>query len=344
LPSGTCAADPAISDAVTSIDFTTSKSLPSGWELVNQGSVTYDGNGANLILAKQGDSPILQTTGYILFGSLSVTMKAASGQGIVSSLVLLSDDLDELDWEFTGTNTAQVQSNYFGKGDTTTYNRAAWHSVASPQTTTHTYTFDWTPSAVTWSIDGAVVRTLNYADAQGGARFPQTPMRVRLGIWAGGDPSNGEGTIEWAGGPTDYSQAPFSMSVQSVTVKNYSPAKSYTYGDTSGSYESIQIDGGSLMSSTNGDNPATASGAKMTTSLSIASQPTNNPLTAAPTTSAVMNITNQTTLSSVPKPTSSNSTGSGKPSNAAYRLDSADMTGLSSMLFGAVALGMGLFF
>jgi beta-glucanase (GH16 family) len=339
----TCPADVGITDAVTSVDFTTSKSLPSGWQLVNQGSVTYDGNGANLILAKQGDSPILETTGYIFFGSLSVTLKAASGQGIVSSLVLLSDDLDEVDWEFTGTNTGQVQSNYFGKGDTTTYDRAAWHSVASPQTTTHTYTFDWTPTAVVWSIDGAVVRTLNFGDAQGGARFPQTPMRIRLGIWAGGDPSNGAGTIEWAGGATDYSKAPFSMSIKSVTVKNYSPGKSYTYGDTSGSYQSIKIEGGTLMGSSSGDNPTTAATGKMTTSLSIASQPTVNPLTAAPTTSAVKNITNQTTLSSVPKPTSStNSTG--KPTNAAFRLDASGMTSLSSVLIGAVALGMGLFF
>jgi beta-glucanase (GH16 family) len=331
---------------VTSVDFTKSTSLPSGWQLVNQGSVTYDGNGANLILAKQGDSPILQTTGYIFFGSLSVTVKAASGTGIVSSLVLLSDDLDEIDWEFTGTDTTQVQSNYFGKGDTTTYDRAAWHSVANPQTTTHTYTFNWTPSAITWSIDGTVVRTLNFNDAEGGTRFPQTPMRIRLGIWAGGDPSNGQGTIEWAGGETDYSDAPFSMSVQSVTINNYSPAKDYTYGDNSGSYQSINIDGGSLMSNNGGgDAPTTTKATSMTTSLSIASQPTVNPLTAAPTISAVKNVTNQTTLSTVASPTGSGShTSSGsKPSNAAFRLDAAEMTSMSSMLLGAVALGMGLF-
>jgi beta-glucanase (GH16 family) len=310
--------------------------------------VTYDSNGANLILAKQGDSPILQTTGYIFFGQLEVTMRAAAGTGIVSSLVLLSDDLDEVDWEFTGTDTTQVQSNYFGKGDTTTYDRAAWHGVANPQSTVHTYTFDWTPSAVTWSIDGNVVRTLNFNDAQGGARFPQTPMRVRLGIWAGGDPSNGEGTIEWAGGKTDYSQAPFSMSVQSVAIKNYSPGSGYTYSDTSGSYESIKIDGGSLMSNGDGAGSSASKARSLTTSLSIASQPSVQALTAAPTATAVRNVTNQTTLSTSPQKTgagSSSSSSSGpKASNAAYHLDASDMTSMSSMLLGALALGMGLFF
>lgn len=341
----TCPDDIAITDSVQSIDFTKINALPAGWQFVNTGSVTYDGNGANIILTKQGDSPILETTGYMLFGSLEVTMRAAGGQGIVSSVVLLSDDLDEIDWEWTGTNTAQVQSNYFGKGDTTTYDRAAWHGVGNPQSSTHVYKFDWTPSAVTWSIDGAVVRVLNFNDAAGGTRFPQSPMKVRLGIWAGGDPTNAKGTIDWAGGLTDYSKVPYSMSVSAVTVKNYSPAKTYTYGDNSGSYGSIKIDGGSLMGASNGDSTSSAS-VKGTTSLSIATQPTVNPLTAKATASAVLNATNATTLSTIATPTGSQSGSSASPtksSSAALNLDSASMTSLSSMLFGAVALVFGLF-
>jgi hypothetical protein len=73
--------------------------------LTNAGSVTYDGNGANLILAKQGDSPTLQSNFYFLFGSFEVKARASPGQGIVSSMVLLSDDLDEVDWvRFPGSN------------------------------------------------------------------------------------------------------------------------------------------------------------------------------------------------------------------------------------------------
>jgi beta-glucanase (GH16 family) len=306
------------------------------------------------VLAKQGDNPTIQTDGYMFFGTFSVTMRAAGGQGIISSLILLSDDLDEVDWEFTGTNTAQVESNYFGKGDTTTYDRAAYHGVGSPQSTYHTYTVNWTPSSLEWIIDGAVVRTLNYGDATGGTRFPQTPMRVRLGIWAGGDPSNGEGTVEWAGGATDYSAAPFSMSIQSVEITNYSPGSSYTYGDNSGSYQSIVVAGGSLLGNSKGVSSAatTASSTKsgsVSTSLSIASVPTNNPLTGNPTTSAVLNITNATTLSSVGLPTntlpstSATTTSSTKPSgNPALRLEAAGMSGLP-VVMGAIALGLGLF-
>ena len=66
--------------------------------MTNAGAVTYDGNGANIMVTKQGDSPTLLTDFYILFGSLEAKVKAAPGQGIVSSIVLLSDDLDEVDW------------------------------------------------------------------------------------------------------------------------------------------------------------------------------------------------------------------------------------------------------
>ena len=142
--------------------------------------------------------------------------------------------------EGVGGNPNQIQTNYFGKGDTTTYDRETWENVDAPQDDFHTYTVDWTKDAISWIVDGKTLRTVKYADAKGGSRFPQTPMRLRLGIWAGGDPSNGEGTIQWAGGRTDYSQAPFSMYVQSVKITNYTPADTYKFTDTSGSYQSIK--------------------------------------------------------------------------------------------------------
>ena len=66
--------------------------------MTNAGAVDYDGNGANIKVTKQGDSPTILTDFYILFGSLEAKVKAAPGQGIISSIVLLSDDRDEVDW------------------------------------------------------------------------------------------------------------------------------------------------------------------------------------------------------------------------------------------------------
>ncbi len=169
-------------------------------------------------------------------------MRAATGTGVVSSIVLQSEDLDEVDWEILGGNTTHIQSNYFGKGNTTSYDRAIWHpSSFQPQDDFHNYTTRWTKDELEWYIDGASVRVLKYAEANGGKNFPQTPMNVRIGVWAGGDEDNPEDTVEWSGGETDYSDGPFTMSVRSLRVKDYSEGKEYVYGDMTGSWDSIEI-------------------------------------------------------------------------------------------------------
>jgi len=145
--------------------------------------------------------------------------------------------------EFIGSDAAQAQTNYFGKGNTTTYDRGAFHPVATPQDTYHTYAINWTSTTTTWLIDGAPVRTLNFADAVGGKNYPQTPMNIRIGNWVAGTPGNAEGTIQWAGGLTDFSKTPFNMYVQSVKIINYNPGASYMYGDQSGNWQSIQVSG-----------------------------------------------------------------------------------------------------
>ncbi len=172
-------------------------------------------------------------------------MKCAPGAGIVSSLVLESDDLDEIDMEWLGADDSQVQTNYFGKGDVTTYNRGAYNPAANNQEEFITYTVDWTDSQIVWSVGGSVVRVLTPATADAN-QYPQSPMRVKFGAWSGGDPSNPAGTIAWARGPTNYADGPFTMTVQSIAITDYSTGTAYKYGDTSGSWESIEAIGGAV--------------------------------------------------------------------------------------------------
>ncbi|KAJ5854907.1 hypothetical protein N7534_007450 [Penicillium rubens] len=237
----TCPANVGTTQSRQTFDFTKSSDLDQ-WT-TTAGHVKTGSNGAEFTVNKQGDAPTIQSDFYIFFGEVSVTMKAAPGTGIVSSIVLESDDLDEIDWEAVGGDTTQIETNYFGKGDTTTYGRAIWEPVSTPQETFHTYKVVWTKETTTWSVDGKAIRTLSFNDAQSGTRYPQTPMNVRIGIWAGGDPSNARGTIDWAGGETDYSNSPFTMYIKDVTIVNYNPAESYTWSDQSGSYESIEFTG-----------------------------------------------------------------------------------------------------
>jgi beta-glucanase (GH16 family) len=203
---------------------------------------TYDStNGVAFTITESGDAPTMASEFYFFFGTVSVVAKAANGTGIVSCFILESDDLDEIDWEWLGGDIDQVQTNYFGKGNTTSYDRGTYVTVGDSQTTWHNYTLDWTSSATTWYLDGVAVRTLNYADALDGQNYPQTPMRIKLGTWVASD-TGAEGTIEWAGGETDFDDEPFVMYVQSIDITNANPASTYTYGDMTGSFDSIELD------------------------------------------------------------------------------------------------------
>ncbi|PKY09194.1 hypothetical protein P168DRAFT_315214 [Aspergillus campestris IBT 28561] len=239
----TCPNDKGLDTSSYEADFTKGESALDKWKTQSK-SINFGDQGMELTIDKQGDHPTVATEFYIFFGKVEVEMKAAPGTGIVSTIVLESDVLDEIDWETLGGDTTQIQTNYFGKGDHSSYDRGSFADVDRPQETFHTYTVEYNKDAMTWSIDGNVIRTVAFQDAKGGSRFPQTPMRVKIGTWAGGDPDNDPGTIEWAGGETDYSAAPFTAYIKSVKIENDNPASEYSYSDNSGSFESIKKEGG----------------------------------------------------------------------------------------------------
>lgn len=233
-----CPANPAWGTShLFSFNATPSNDL---WE-TTAGKVTFDADkGAGFTITKQGDSPTIRTKFYFFFGRTEILLKVAPGRGIVSSMMWLSDDLDEVDWEFLGSNTTFATTNYFGKGRQDWRNGGA-HPMTGMQDDYHNYTTVWTKEQIDWFIDGNHVRTLVAKDANNTENYPQTPMRMSVGIWAGGDPSLPEGTRKWAGGDTDYASGPYTMYLKAARVTDFSSGKEYSYGDRSGSWKSINI-------------------------------------------------------------------------------------------------------
>ncbi|KAJ9614175.1 hypothetical protein H2200_002311 [Cladophialophora chaetospira] len=259
---GGCAPDPALGRSVD-IDFSSGASS----DFTPSGAVSYTSDGAAFTISQHGDAPTIQSKWYIMFGHVDYVIKASPGTGIVSAAVLQSDCLDEIDWEWLGGDDNQAQSNYFGKGQTTTgYNRGAYHGAPNNHEEFHTYSIDWTADQIVWSIDGQTVRAMSPSQAEAG-QFPQTPMFVKLGTWAGGDSSNPPGTITWSGGPTDYSAGPFTMYVKSLHVTDYSSGSQYTYSGTSGTWQSITSNGGQINSQGDGVPPSSGSAPPATSSV-----------------------------------------------------------------------------
>jgi beta-glucanase (GH16 family) len=252
-----------------------------------------------------------------------------------------------------------------GKADTSSYDRMVYVPVANNQKDYHTYGLNWTSAAITWMVDGAPVRTLKYADAKGGTRFPQTPMRLRIGIWAA--PAGSPGVIEWAGGLADPTKGPYTMNADSFNIVNYSPGKEYRYKDNTGNWDSIEVIGGSAGGIVAPGQDATPSSSKLV-SLSTASTmipvnplPTNldtktggsSPATVAitsvakPVSTSISNATAATVATkpsnatnSTPKPTTTPSTSPKAATTnvgSAFGATSAAIAGLSLLFLAFLA-------
>ncbi|TFA98114.1 putative glycosidase crf1 [Trichoderma ghanense] len=317
----TCPNDPAFGKNSGNCDF--SKGACSSFESLPGTTLKYNGNGAVFSISTEKEAPTIRTGKYIFFGRIDVVVQAAAGAGVVTSAVLQSDDLDEIDWEWVGGDNSQAQTNYFSKGNTATYDRGAFHAVDNPLGSFHTYSVEWTSAGVTWLIDNNVVRTLTAANAEGGASgLPQSPMQVKLGTWVAGRKDAPQGTVEWAGGYTDFSKAPFLGYYKSISIVDYAGAdaptsksvKEYMYSDHSGSWQSIKVvlgDG----SDDSADVTSTSAKASSTKASSAAHTTSKASSAAASTTAAEETTTStevETTLATATAaPTKSTSSGSG---------------------------------
>jgi hypothetical protein len=253
-----------------------------------------------------------------MFGQVDVFLKASAGTGIVSSFILESDDLDEIDWEWLGSTDTSVESNFFGKGNTTTYDRAIYHNVASPIETWHNYSITWTAASTKWYIDGALQRTLNYGDALalGGKNYPQTPMRIKMGNWVGcanaaaNQPSSPTyGTCQWAGGPATFGSNTWTMYVANVTINDFGCGGNYSYSDMTGDWQSIKssgtCDGSSSTTDLESSSGTDSSSSTKTTSGAVLAQ------TATGNSTAKTTVSTATGTGSTVKTTGSSTTSSG---------------------------------
>ncbi|KAF2170512.1 glycoside hydrolase family 16 protein [Zasmidium cellare ATCC 36951] len=238
----TCPSDPALGTTFDSpFNKSTTEFNPTFWNITaGTDLITFGDDGASMPLTKKGDTVTVKSNFYIFWGTVEIIMKAAAGTGIISTVILLSDDLDEIDWEIMGGNSSTVENNYYGWGNTSQFN-SEYPALDGAQSDYHNYTINWTKDKIQWILNNNTVREASY-DSPG--NYPQTPARVQFGVWCGGC-SESEGTRQWAGGDTNFDQAPFTMYVKSIRITDGTTnSSSYSYGDNTGSYESIKVEEG----------------------------------------------------------------------------------------------------
>ena len=168
---------------------------------LDSGSVGPGPEGVLLQLKKAQQAKI-STTDYLMYGYVEATLRHDARQGLVAAFITMSNIKDEIDWEFTTANASLGKTNYFWEGQAVLDHGT---NVSPPDFNVsdwHTYGLNWTSSQLEWTIDGQVVRTLTRDQA--GTSYPRSPSRIQFSTWAGGNATNPEGTIEWAGGLIDW--------------------------------------------------------------------------------------------------------------------------------------------
>ncbi|KAJ3529600.1 hypothetical protein NM208_g9681 [Fusarium decemcellulare] len=90
----TCQPDPAFGKDTVHCDFT--KGECSAFENVSGMEIQHNEKGAVFTIAGAGQAPTIATGKFLFFGRVDIEIQAAPGQGIITSAVLQSNDLDEV--------------------------------------------------------------------------------------------------------------------------------------------------------------------------------------------------------------------------------------------------------
>jgi len=166
-----------------------------------------------LILTQDGRAPKgtrVSSTNYVLYGTITATVKTGMWNGVVTAFITMSNVRDEIDWEWPGNHVTQAQSNFFflGQVDYAAGNGKTHDNLTDTHQNFHDYTIDWQPDTLRFLIDGQEVRSVNKADTMvnGQYQYPTTPARIQLSLWAGGVQGNPQGVIDWAGGIIQYNE------------------------------------------------------------------------------------------------------------------------------------------
>ncbi|KAI9692345.1 MAG: hypothetical protein M1822_006576 [Bathelium mastoideum] len=317
---------------------------PSTANWVSSGQpVAYD-NSVLLTMAPSTVGTLLTSTKYVWYGKVCSTLTTSQGAGVVTAFILMSDVKDEIDFEFVGVDTQHTQSNFYWQG-VDDYNNELNISASNTESQIHTYCFDWQPDALTWAVDGNVLRTLNKADTWNTTdntfHYPQTPARIELSLWPAGISSNGQGTIDWSGGLVDWNSqymknGYYYAMFSDVNVECYDPpsgynnsgSKSYVYTNSQGLNNSVSTsDNIEILGSFYADGQNPNFGAKPSASASGSSSSSS----AAPTPS-------DTDVPTVPGISGAGSRGdSGAPGSSAGGSDTGSGSGSSA----SSALGAG---
>ncbi|MEU0129971.1 MULTISPECIES: family 16 glycosylhydrolase [unclassified Streptomyces] len=200
-------------------------------------NATLDGQG-NLVITARKENPgnyqcwygrceytsaRLNTSGKFstTYGRVEARMKIPRGQGIWPAFWMLGTDIGSVGWpnsgeidimENVGFEPSTVHGTLHGPGYSGSGGIGAGYSLPGGQAFAdafHTFAVDWSPNAITWSVDGTVYQRRTPADLGGNRWVFDKPFFVILNLAVGG---------YWPGDPDGSTVFPQQLLVDYVRV------------------------------------------------------------------------------------------------------------------------------
>ncbi|GHH65102.1 endo-1,3-beta-glucanase [Kitasatospora indigofera] len=199
------------------------------------GNAALDGQGHLVITARKNTDPGLscwygqcQYTSARLntartftqaYGHFESRIKVPRGQGVWPAFWMLGNDLGTVGWptsgeidvmENVGAEPGTVHGTVHGPGYSGGGGIGAGYTLPNGQAFAddfHVFAVDWSPAAITWSVDGHAYQTRTPADVGGNRWVFDHPFFVILNLAVGGD---------WPGSPNGATAFPQTMTVDYV--------------------------------------------------------------------------------------------------------------------------------
>ncbi|OKK17578.1 1,3-beta-glucanase [Streptomyces sp. CB00455] len=201
------------------------------------GNAALDGQGHLVITARRENpanyqcwygrceytSARLNTAGRFTttYGRVEARMKIPRGQGMWPAFWMLGNDIGQVGWpasgeidvmENVGFEPSTVHGTLHGPGYSGSGGIGAGYTLPGGQAFAdafHTFAVDWSPGAITWSVDGAVYQRRTPADLAGRQWVFDKPFFVILNLAVGG---------YWPGDPDGSTAFPQQLLVDYVRV------------------------------------------------------------------------------------------------------------------------------
>jgi endo-1,3-1,4-beta-glycanase ExoK len=166
-------------------------------------NIRFNGKGMQMVLEKRRierqpfSGAEFQRAGFYGYGRYEVIATGPGMPGAVASFFTHTDGMwgdphHEIDFEWLGNKTHEVQLNYYSNGQGGPFVIKLPFDASKEA---HLYAFEWRPESIHWYIDGQLVHKVTRETAK--LPLPTASGRMIANLWAVGPASE-----NWAGKPT----------------------------------------------------------------------------------------------------------------------------------------------